>query len=99
MSGCWLQALCLWLQAREAQQQQQPTTNERLMAARARAPHEAERQRGAHQRAVVKKRKQACGCKPEKHNSSNNLQPMSGCWLQALCLWLQARAPHEAERH
>jgi hypothetical protein len=33
----------LWLQAREAQQQQQPTTNERLMAARARAPHEAER--------------------------------------------------------
>jgi hypothetical protein len=24
----------------------------------------------------------ACGCKPEKHNSSNNLQPMSGCWLQ-----------------
>ena len=53
MSGCWLQALCLWLQAREAQQQQQPTTNERLMAARARAPHEAERQRGAHQRAVV----------------------------------------------
>ena len=46
MSGCRLQA-------REAQQQQQPTTNERLMAARARAPHEAERQRGAHQRAVV----------------------------------------------
>jgi hypothetical protein len=40
----------LWLQAREAQQQQQPTTNERLLAAsalpvaaRARAPHEAER--------------------------------------------------------
>ena len=31
MSGCWLQALCLWLQAREAQQQQQPTTNERLL--------------------------------------------------------------------
>ena len=34
----------LWLQAREATpERQQPTTNERLLAARVRAPHEAER--------------------------------------------------------
>jgi hypothetical protein len=33
MSGCWLQALCLWLQATPERQKQQPTTNERLLAA------------------------------------------------------------------
>ena len=25
----------------------------------------------------------------QQRSNSNNLQPMSGCWLQALCLWLQ----------
>jgi hypothetical protein len=123
MNGCWLQALCLWLQAREATpERQQPTANERLLAARARAPHEAERQQPtANERllaasalpvAASKKSKTreattysqwtavgckrfACGCKQEKqHQRGNNLQPMSGCWLQA-----RARAPHEAERH
>jgi hypothetical protein len=24
-----------------------------------------------------------------QRGNSNNLQPMNGCWLQALCLWLQ----------
>jgi hypothetical protein len=47
---------------------------------------------------MEKKRKQACGCKPEKHNSNNNLQPMSGCWLQALCLWLQAREAQQQQQ-
>jgi hypothetical protein len=31
-----------------------------------------------------------------QRGNSNNLQPMNGCWLQALCLWLQAReAQHQ----
>jgi hypothetical protein len=98
----------LWLQAREATpEKQQPTANERLLAARARAPHEAERHWGTNERLLAESAASntreattynqwaAVGCKQEQeHQRGNNLQPMSGCWLQA-----RARAPHEAERH